>query len=137
MTNQLRALGESAERNRDLYKYEEPDLSVLEWFDNPTPDLTLSVQLVVSEFTSCCPRTGQPDYGELLITYTPNKRIIESKSLKLYLMQFRQYGCFGEGIVTKIRDDLIDVLDPVRLEVRGEFAPRGGIAVQAVALSPK
>ena len=80
------------------------------------------------EFTSLCPMTGQPDFGELIIRYRPKEKCIESKSLKLYLMGYRQHGAFAEVITNQIMDDLVKVLRPLTLRVTGTFTPRGGLS---------
>jgi len=79
------------------------------------------------EYTSVCPMTGLPDYGRITIRYTPDQSIIELKSLKYYLLQYRNVGIFYENAVNRIMDDLVSVLTPKRMTVTGEFTPRGGI----------
>ena len=86
------------------------------------------------EYTSVCPMTGLPDYGCITIKYRPNKKIIELKSLKLYLLQYRNVGIFYEHVVNRILDDLVAVLTPDRLEVIGAFTARGGIATDVSAV---
>lgn len=109
-----------------------PDPSVLERF--PNPQLThdpkgghVQVDIIAPEFTTLCPKTGQPDFAAIEITYVPNQWCIESKSLKLYLMQFRMHGEFHEACVNRIGSDLVGLLDPIRLVVIGKFTARGGI----------
>lgn len=94
------------------------------------------ISLDCSEFTSLCPVTGQPDFGDLLIRYAPGKHLVETKSLKLYLWQFRDRGAFNEELVAAIADDLFAQLRPQWLEVTGRFHPRGGISVTATARRP-
>jgi len=101
----------------------------LETFPNRTPGRRYVVELRTSVFTSLCPATGQPDFGTITIRYIPAQRIVESKSLKLYLWSFRNEGCFQEHLVNVFLDDLVAALDPVWLEVTGEFASRGGISI--------
>lgn len=130
-TDHLKTLGESAGTQ---YIYDKPAPELLETFDSPFPDAGSefgpydnSIQIEVPEFTSLCPKTGQPDFAKIIITYTPDKKCVESKSLKLYMMSFRQHGEFHEACVSRIAQDLIRLLDPIRLRVVGEFTPRGGI----------
>lgn len=111
------------------YSYEGPDVKILEVFPNRTPDRDYSVELVFPEFTSLCPKTGQPDFGTITVKYTPNKMCIESKSLKLYFFSFRNVGSFMESIVNKIRDDLVLACNPKSMKVEGVFKPRGGIEI--------
>jgi len=101
----------------------------LETFPNRNPGRPYIVELSTSEFTSMCPATGQPDFGTITIRYIPGPRIVESKSLKLYLWTFRNEGCFQEHLVNVILDDLAAALEPVWLEVTGAFAARGGITI--------
>jgi 7-cyano-7-deazaguanine reductase len=85
------------------------------------------------EFTSLCPITGQPDFAEIRIAYIPDRRMVESKSLKLYLFSFRNHGDFHEDCVNKIMKDLISLMDPKYIEVTGLFTPRGGISIYPYA----
>jgi 7-cyano-7-deazaguanine reductase len=116
------------------YRYEEPDASVLEAFANPSPSSEWAVSLFCEEFTSLCPVTGQPDYGRLVISYVPGARCVESKSLKLYLMRYRNEGTFHEACVNQVADDLFAVLAPRYLRVYGDFNSRGGIAIKPLAV---
>ena len=102
---------------------------LLECFSNRHPDLDTMVELHCPEFTTLCPITGQPDFGELLIRYVPAERLVESKSLKLYLFSFRQHGDFHEDVCNVILKDLRALLEPKYIEVYGKFRPRGGIAI--------
>jgi len=99
----------------------------LEVFANPHPSREYEIEHVCPEFTSVCPITGQPDFGTIRITYTPDERCVELKSLKLYLWKFRNEGHFYEDVTNLILDDLTAVLDPIRIEVVGDFNVRGGI----------
>ncbi len=101
----------------------------LETFPNRHPGRNYVVELRTSEFTALCPATGQPDFGTITIRYIPGPRIVETKSLKLYLWSFRNEGCFQEHLVNIMLDDLGKALEPVWLEVVGEFAVRGGIGI--------
>ena len=102
---------------------------VLETFDNKHPENEYLVTLDCPEFTSLCPKTGQPDFGHIIISYIPRVRMVESKSLKLYLFSFRNHGDFHEDCVNIIMKDLIALMDPKYIEVRGLFNPRGGISI--------
>lgn len=105
----------------------------LEAFPNQTPDRKYTVTLVCPEFTCVCPMTGQPDFATITIKYVPDQKILESKSLKLYLWSYRNEGVFHEHITNIILDDVVNVLQPHSCEVVGEFAPRGGIAINVEA----
>jgi 7-cyano-7-deazaguanine reductase len=100
---------------------------VLETFDNQFPERDYLIEIVCPEFTSVCPKTGQPDFGTLTIRYTPDRRCVELKSLKLYLQQYRNQGVFYEHLTNQILDDLVAVLAPRRLALTAAFTPRGGI----------
>ena len=105
------------------------DPSLLESFENRHPDLDTMVTLRCPEFTTLCPITGQPDFGELVIRYVPAKRLVESKSLKLYLFSFRNHGDFHEDVCNVVLKDLRALLAPKYIELRGRFRARGGIAI--------
>ena len=102
---------------------------VLEAFDNKHPEREYLVTLVCPEFTSLCPKTGQPDFGKIIIRYIPRVKMVESKSLKLYLFSFRNHGDFHEDCVNVIMKDLLDLMNPRYIEVEGRFNPRGGISI--------
>lgn len=102
---------------------------VLEAFDNLHPGRDYFVKFNCPEFTSLCPMTGQPDFATLYISYIPDKRMVESKSLKLYLFSFRNHGDFHEDCMNIIMNDLISLMDPRYIEVWGKFTPRGGISI--------
>lgn len=126
----LKSLGESG----TTYKFDEPDKSLLETFPNPAwleelnpKGADMTIEIVAPEFTSLCPKTGQPDYATIVVNYAPRRKCLESKSWKLYLNSFRNHGCFHESIVNQIANDLIELLDPEMLVVQGQFTPRGGI----------
>ena len=104
-----------------------PDL--LETFINKHPDRDYFVKFNCPEFTSLCPMTGQPDYATIYISYVPDRRMVESKSLKLYLFSFRNHGDFHEDCVNIIMKDLIRLMEPKYIEVWGKFTPRGGISI--------
>lgn len=110
------------------YSYDyTPD--VLETFVNKHQDNEYIVTLHCPEFTSLCPKTGQPDFGRITINYIPRVRMVESKSLKLYLFSFRNHGDFHEDCVNIIMKDLVRLMDPKYIEVIGTFNPRGGISI--------
>ena len=106
---------------------------VLETFVNKHPGNEYLVTFDCPEFTSLCPKTGQPDFGSIVINYIPRERMVESKSLKLYLFSFSNHGDFHEDCVNIIMKDLIKLMDPKYIEVRGIFNPRGGISIYPFA----
>ena len=105
----------------------------LETFPNPQPNRDYLIHIEIPEFTSLCPLTGQPDFATIYIAYVPGERMVESKSLKLYLFSFRNHGDFHEDCVNKIMKDLIRLMDPKYIEVTGIFTPRGGISIYPYA----
>ena len=107
----------------------EYDPGILETFDNKHPDNEYLVTFTCPEFTSLCPKTGQPDFAKIIINYIPRQKMVESKSLKLYLFSFRNHGDFHEDCVNIIMKDLVRLMDPRYLEVIGLFTPRGGISI--------
>jgi 7-cyano-7-deazaguanine reductase len=106
---------------------------LLETFENQFPDRDYDVQIVAPEFTSVCPRTGQPDFGTLTFTYRPNKKCVELKSLKFYLQSFRNQGIFYEHVTNTILDDLVAVVEPRRLIIEAAFNARGGMTATVIA----
>ncbi len=106
---------------------------VLETFQNKHPEHDYWVRFNCPEFTSLCPITGQPDFAEIRISYIPAERMVESKSLKLYLFSFRNHGAFHEDCVNIIMKDLIKLMHPKYIEVTGLFTPRGGISIYPYA----
>ena len=108
------------------YSYN-PD--ILEVFDNKHPNNDYFVKFNCPEFTSLCPITGQPDFATIYISYIPGEKMVESKSLKLYLFSFRNHGDFHEDCMNIIMKDLIKLMDPKYIEVWGKFTPRGGISI--------
>ncbi len=134
----LKALGQNSKVDLDLFNGPHPHL--LEAFPSPYANADLNrvgaegeVHIVAPEFTSLCPLTGQPDFATLHISYVPDLLCVESKSLKLYLMSFRNAGEFHESCVVGICNALVELLSPLHLQVRGEFTPRGGIPFWPVA----
>ena len=115
--------------NQNTHYHYDYDPSVLETFINKHQDNDYMVTFTCPEFTSLCPKTGQPDFAEIIINYIPDKRMVESKSLKLYLFSFRNHGDFHEDCTNIIMKDLIKLMDPKYIEVKGNFLPRGGISI--------
>ncbi len=109
----------------------------LETFPNHNPERRYTVTLTCDEFTCICPATGQPDFATLTIKYIPDKKIVESKSLKFYLWSYRDEGVFNEHVTNTICDDLVQALDPHWIEVTGAFKVRGGIGITVVATQEK
>ena len=109
--------------------YDSPEQAVLERVPNPHPDSLYLARFTVPEFTSLCPVTGQPDFAHLVIDYAPEKWLVESKSLKLYLTSFRNHGAFHEDCTVAIGKRLADLLAPRWLRIGGYWYPRGGIPI--------
>lgn len=104
-----------------------PSKKILETFENQQKDRTYVIPFTCFEFSSLCPKTGQPDFAKIYINYIPNQKCVESKSLKLYLFSFRNSGEFMEDVTNRICNDLYDMLDPYYIEVYADFNSRGGI----------
>lgn len=121
-------LGDTRVKYPDSYAPE-----ILETFVNKHPDNEYLVTFNCPEFTSLCPKTGQPDFAKILINYIPREKMVESKSLKLYLFSFRNHGDFHEDCVNIIMKDLVKLMEPKYLEVFGIFTPRGGISIYPFA----
>lgn len=131
-TNLNRNLGELKKFNLGKAKTKYPTSyspELLEAFDNLHQKNAAWTTFVCTEFTSLCPKTGQPDFAKIFINYVADKKMVESKSLKLYLYSFRNHGDFHEDCVQKMCNDLTNLIKPHYLEVIGEFTPRGGIAI--------
>jgi 7-cyano-7-deazaguanine reductase len=107
--------------------------NLLETFQNEFPDRDYQIEIVAPEFTSVCPRTGQPDFGTMTITYTPDKKCVELKSLKFYLQSFRNQGIFYEHVTNAILDDLVAELQPRWIKIAAAFSARGGITTTVTA----
>ena len=107
--------------------------STLETFPNPRPEREFEISISCPEFTSVCPMTGLPDFGEIRITYTPDATCVELKSLKSYMLEFRTTGIFYEAATNQILDDLVSALSPRRMVVVGNFSARGGISTTVTA----
>ncbi|MDA8207642.1 MAG: preQ(1) synthase [Actinomycetota bacterium] len=116
------------------YNYDSPSAGILEVFPDPHPGTPYVIGLDCFEFTSLCPVTGQPDYGRIWIDYVPEGLCVESKSLKLYMVSYRNHGAFHEACVNSIADDLVSRLSPLYLRVFGDFNARGGIAIRPMAI---
>jgi 7-cyano-7-deazaguanine reductase len=108
------------------------DRAVLEVFDNPHPRRDYVIETICPEFTSLCPKTGQPDFGTLTIVYTPGPHCFELKSLKLYLQQYRNLGAFYEDVTNRILDDLVAVTQPKHMRIEAAYTPRGGIRTTVI-----
>ena len=106
---------------------------ILETFPNPKPERNYEIQFRCPEFTCVCPRTGQPDFATLHLRYVANELCVELKSLKLYLWSFREVGTFHEAVVNRIVDDLVQLLAPRAMDLRGVFNVRGGIYTTVIA----
>ena len=121
-------------KSKTLYptKY---DPSMLESISNKNPQNDSWISFICTEFTSLCPKTNQPDFAKIFINYVPDKLMVESKALKLYLFSFRNHGGFHEDCVQLICNDLTKLIKPKYLEVIGEFTPRGGISIFPYASS--
>ena len=104
-----------------------PDFRDLEAVSNDYPGRDYEINIEIPEFNCVCPRTGLPDFGTIRISYVPNKMIVELKSLKLYIVKFRNIGIFHENVTNKILDDFKLACSPKKITVTGDFSPRGGI----------
>jgi len=105
----------------------EKNSSILQAFPNQYPGREYEVQIQCAEFTAVCPKTGQPDFGTIHLWYVPDQKIIELKSLKLYIFSYRDQGVFHEHVTNQILDDVVAACNPIRCEVTGDFNIRGGI----------
>jgi 7-cyano-7-deazaguanine reductase len=108
--------------------------STLETFPNPRPERDFEITITCPEFTSVCPKTGLPDFGTIRITYVPDQHCVELKSLKYYMIEFRNRGIFYETVTNQILDDLVTLLRPRRMRVVGDFSARGGITTTVTAV---
>ena len=107
--------------------------STIETFPNPRPEREFEIAIDCPEFTSMCPKTGLPDFGTIRIRYMPDARCIELKSLKYYLLEFRNKGIFYEAVTNQILDDLVAACAPKRMTIVGDFTARGGISTKVTA----
>jgi 7-cyano-7-deazaguanine reductase len=110
-------------------------LPAIATFPNQFPDYEISIE--IPEFTSICPKTGLPDFGKIMITYVPNTRCLELKSLKMYILGYRNLGIFYENAVNRILKDVVRACSPVKATVVGEFSPRGGLESTVKAHYPR
>ena len=127
-SDSLIQLGISKQVYQDTYNPQ-----ILETFVNQFPDNPYIVEIEVPEFTSLCPKTGQPDFASILIKYCPDEKLVESKSLKLYMFSFRSTGQFHEDCINTIAKDLYNKMQCKWIEVRGDFYPRGGISINPIS----
>ena len=127
MENEKRLSNLTLLKKGELKYPDSPDKAELQTFENLNNKRNFWITFETPEFTSLCPLTGQPDFAFITIKYIPNEKIVESKSLKLYIFSFRQIGTFYEEIVNRIYDDLYNKLEPRKLTVEAKFTPRGGI----------
>jgi 7-cyano-7-deazaguanine reductase len=114
---------------REIRGFDSPETAILERVPNPHPDMLYLARFAVPEFTSLCPVTGQPDFAHLVIDYAPDKWLIESKSLKLYLGSFRNHGAFHEDCTVGIAKRFVEIAAPRWLRIGGYWYPRGGIPI--------
>jgi len=115
------------------YNYDSPGPEILETFENQFPKRNYMVEYDFREFSSLCPKTGQPDTANIIIEYVPDKKCIETKSLKLYYLAFRNHGAFMETITNTILEHCKEVCDPRWMKVTAKFAPRGGTYINVTA----
>lgn len=109
-----------------MAKKQRPE-SLLEFFPNPNPKRDYSIRHIAPEFTSRCPKTGQPDFGTVIIDYVPDRSCVELKSLKLYLQEFREMGIYYEAVTNRILDDLVAAMKPRHIMIETRWKPRGGM----------
>jgi 7-cyano-7-deazaguanine reductase len=121
-------LSDSSTTQEPLHKH-----NTLEVFDNPRPERDYTIRHSCPEFTSVCPITGMPDFATIVIEYVPDRKCVELKSLKYYLVGFRDQGIFYEAVVNRILDDLVEVCAPRSMTVTGDFTVRGGISSRVTA----
>ena len=115
----------------------QPTRDLLETFDNPFPQRDYLIDTVCPEFTSMCPKTGQPDFGTITISYIPDRLCYELKSLKLYLQQYRNHGAFYENVTNTSLDDLVAATQPRWMKITADFTPRGGIRTTVIVEHPQ
>ena len=109
----------------------------LETFENQFPNRDYEIEIECPEFTSVCPKTGQPDFGTLIFRYVPNAKCVELKSLKIYLQQFRNEGIFYEHVTNSLVDDFVKIVEPRSLILEARFTPRGGISSTITVVYPE
>ena len=123
----------SGPKQHGMLEFSAMSSSTLETFPNPRPGRDYEIAINCPEFTSVCPKTGLPDFGEIRITYVPDARCVELKSLKYYIVEFRNRGIFYENVTNEILDDLVAALQPRKMTVVGDFSVRGGIKTMVTA----
>jgi len=123
----MRAPQESAGFQALMLEFFRMSSATIETFANPQPGRDYEILIRCPEFTSVCPKTGLPDFGEIRISYVPDRRCLELKALKYYLIEFRNKGIFYENVTNQILDDLVSACEPRRMTVVGDFSVRGGI----------
>jgi len=116
---------------------EKIDANALETFDYEYPGKDIEIDISTDEFTSVCPYSGLPDFGRLTVVYVPDRKCLELRAFKYYLLSYRNVGIFYEHLVNHILDDLVVACRPKRMVVTGEFAPRGGLRTRATAQWPR
>jgi len=114
-----------------------PSREQLESFPNPNPRRDYTIEINCPEFTSLCPITGQPDFGTITYTYTPDQKCVELKALKLYLQRFRNEGIFYEQVTNRLLDDFVAMIEPRYCRIVGAFTPRGGITTTVTCVYEK
>ena len=119
--------------NSTNYQYGSPSKEILEVFPNQYPGRDYITEFVFNEFTSLCPKTGQPDFAIIKVEYIPDQYCIETKSLKLYFLSYRQYGSFMETITNKILEDCVSVCNPRKMKITSNFNARGGTLINVIA----
>ena len=128
-TGSLTQLGSA----KTKYVYDKPSPELLETFPNAAQHRKYTTEFVFNEWSSLCPKTGQPDFATIIVTYEPKELCIETKSLKMYFLSYRQAGAFMETIVNNILDDLVSICDPHYMQVVGNFNVRGGTKINIEA----
>ena len=119
--------------NKTNYKYDSPSSEILEVFPNRNPERNYIIKFCFPEFTSLCPKTGQPDFATFKIEYVANELCLESKSVKLYFFSYRNCGAFMETITNQVLSDMVEKCQPRWMKVKGLFNARGGLAIEVVA----
>ena len=133
--NKIRAKASAGYTEREAKAGLDANLPAIDTFPNQFADYDVRVE--IPEFTSVCPKTGMPDFGTMVIEYVPDRSCLELKSLKNYILSYRNLGIFNENAVNRILDDVVRACRPVRAVVTGEFNPRGGIKTVVTARHPR
>lgn len=127
--NDLRNLGSQ----KTEYRYDNPSKTVLETFKNQFSERDYKTEFIFNEFTSLCPKTGQPDFAKISVEYIPDELCIETKSLKLYFLRYRQHGSFMETITNNILEDCVAICQPRWMKITSNFNARGGTEINIIA----